>query len=251
MNSAKTAGRLAALEKVVKHGIALLLPGGVLAFAGASTLLGGAFLHRWLTWPALGVGASLLLLGNLYLVRAAGVEVERFVAWFPGCLLVLPYSIAAAAALGLYRAFSPEPFADEIAPRLWLGSAPLAFGRADVDRIGAGAVLNVCAEFGDLAGLGRDRPYRRVPMFDGLAPTPRQLDEAVAWAAEQHRAGKVVLVHCAQGHGRSATVMAALLAELGIDGAEAALERIRKARPGARPSAAQRDAVIARGRRST
>jgi hypothetical protein len=226
----------------VKHGIALLLLGGVLAFAGASTLLGWGLLHRWLAWPALGVGASLLLLGNLYLVRAAGVEAERVVAGFPGCLLVLPYSIAAAASLGLYRAFSPEPFADEIAPRLWLGSAPLTFGRADVDRIGAGAVLNVCAEFGDLAGLG---------LFDGLAPTSRQLEEAVGWAAEQHRAGKSVFVHCAQGHGRSATVMAAVLVELGIDGAEAALERIRKARPGARPSPAQRDAVIARARRST
>ncbi len=235
----------------MKHGVALLLLGGVLAFAGASTLLGGELLHRGLAWPALTIGASLLLLGNLYLVRAAGVEVERVVAGFPGFLLVLPYSIAAAVSLGLYRAFSPEPFADEIAPRLWLGSAPLTFGRADVDRIGAGAVLNVCAEFGDLAGLGRDRPYRRVPMFDGLAPTPRQLEEAVGWAAEQHRAGKSVLIHCAQGHGRSATVMAAVLVELGIDGAEAALDRIRKARPGARPSAAQRDAVTSRARRST
>jgi protein-tyrosine phosphatase len=54
-----------------------------------------------------------------------------------------------------------------------------------------------------------------------------------------------VLIHCAQGHGRTATIAAAVLArlELAAD-AEEALSRIRAVRPFAIPSREQKAALI-------
>ena len=42
-------------------------------------------------------------------------------------------------------------------------------------------------------------------------PAPRVLTDAVAWIDEQLADGRTVLVHCAKGRGRSATVVAAYL----------------------------------------
>ncbi len=203
---------------VYAAGLSIL--GLALIGAGSATLTGVDLMHRWVAPPAIAVGASLLYLGACYAFR------RRPAGW-----AILPYSLAAITALGLYRVVSREPFADEIAPRLWLGSAPLVFSGSLVARTGATAVLNVTAEFGNLARL--KLAYKRVAMLDGVAPTAGQLSEAAAWAAEQYRAGGVVLVHCAQGHGRSATTMAKLLLELGIEpDPDAAIARVSKARPG-------------------
>ena len=210
------------------HSTGLLVLGLALLGAGTATLAGVDLVHRWAAPPAIVVGLSLAYLGVMYALR------RRPWGW-----AILPYSIAAMTTLGLYRAISSEPFADEIAPRLWLGSAPLFFSRRAVARTGAQAVLNVTAEFGNLARLDLD--YHRVAMLDGVAPTPGQLQEAVAWAAGRHREGKTVLVHCAQGHGRSAAVMAKLLVELAIEpDIDKAIARITAARPGIRISAGTR-----------
>ncbi|MHC5020159.1 MAG: dual specificity protein phosphatase family protein [Planctomycetota bacterium] len=49
----------------------------------------------------------------------------------------------------------------------------------------------------------------------------------------QRRAGRTVLVHCAQGHGRSATVCAAVLVQMGdVDGVDAAVALLKQKRPG-------------------
>lgn len=43
------------------------------------------------------------------------------------------------------------------------------------------------------------------------APNTEQIQEGVDWAQEQLAAGNSVYIHCAHGHGRSATVLACLL----------------------------------------
>lgn len=48
-------------------------------------------------------------------------------------------------------------------------------------------------------------------MWDTHAPTAQQIEVGVQWALAQRAAGRPVLVHCAHGHGRSATVLAAIL----------------------------------------
>jgi hypothetical protein len=53
--------------------------------------------------------------------------------------------------------------------------------------------------------------YLNLPVWDTHAPTPQAIDRAVAWALAERRAGRGVYVHCAHGHGRSATVAGAVL----------------------------------------
>ena len=62
-----------------------------------------------------------------------------------------------------------------------------------------------------------------------------EIADGAVWVIERLRAGQRVLVHCAVGMNRSATVCcAALIVEEGLS-AEAALARVRAHHPWARP----------------
>ncbi len=206
-------------------------------------------------WPgptqgiALWAGGVALLLAGMYLGKAAGAAPETALARLGPltALLLVPYTTFGILVVLLNRLVSAEPMADRVAPRLWLGGTPLPLGRRRVAALGVDAVLNLCIEFPDLARLApAGMAYCRVPLLDGAAPHPLQLDEAVRWAEEHYRQGRTVLVHCAQGHGRSATVATALLVRLGLHAdPETAREAIRGIRPGIRLGPGQR-AVVAR-----
>lgn len=77
--------------------------------------------------------------------------------------------------------------------------------------------------------------YFHLPIRDGDVPGP---DFEQAWAGagaqlrQRLRAGEKILIHCKGGLGRTGTVAARLLVELGID-PEEAIRRVRAARPGA------------------
>ncbi len=58
--------------------------------------------------------------------------------------------------------------------------------------------------------------YLCVPTFDRLCPSPSSLRASVDWALTQRASGKDVVVHCAFGHGRSATVLLACLLASGV-----------------------------------
>ena len=236
----------------LRYSALLGLLGALLTLPAVSALLGAPSPPEWslvarglVAWP----GAVALLLSLMYLGKAAGGAPERSLfalGPFAGILL-LPYTIFGLLVLLLSRARSREPLADPVAAGVWVGGMPLPAGRERMLGLGVGAVLNLCIEFPDLAGVrAAGIPYRRIPLLDGAAPHPDQLDEAVRWAEEQHRQGRTVYVHCAQGHGRSATVATALLVRLGVHAdPEAAREAIQAARPGTRLGPAQR-AVVAR-----
>jgi protein-tyrosine phosphatase len=103
----------------------------------------------------------------------------------------------------------------------------------------ADQVLDLTSEFSEAEPL-RTKFYLNVPMLDGVAPTLSQLNEAVDWLRTAMRSGPT-FVHCALGHGRSATVaIAFLLAEGYANTVEEGLELVRKRRSPVRLSRGQR-----------
>jgi hypothetical protein len=160
-------------------------------------------------------------------------------------LLILPYRAIAGLVLLIAGAVGREPPWHPLADGLVVGRLPFPWEVARLRREGIDAVLNLCWEFDGLSpddGLAT----ARVPILDGTPPTPRQFDEAAERVARWRSEGRCVLIHCAQGHGRTATIAAACLVRLGLAAdASSALAIVRAARPGARPSRAQ-EAALAR-----
>lgn len=73
--------------------------------------------------------------------------------------------------------------------------------------------------------------YLHEPVVDFSPPTEEQLDRIMVFIGRQaEEAGRLVLVHCGAGLGRSGTVAAAYLVKLGME-PKAAIARVRELRP--------------------
>jgi protein-tyrosine phosphatase len=111
-----------------------------------------------------------------------------------------------------YERIMGQRWFDQIEPQLWLGGAP--HYRRDYAFIrdkGITAVLNIRAEredntaFYDRHGI----THTQVKVLDVTVPNEEAIDASVDFIHEQVQDGRTVLVHCAKGRGRSATVLAA------------------------------------------
>ncbi len=157
-------------------------------------------------------------------------------------LLFWPYHLVNAVNLHLVALLGREHAVDEVLPGIWVGRR---MTRLDGEWIRPGrfaAVVDATAEFPELAPL-RHPAYHCVPLLDLTAPTPEQMRAAVAFI-HLHLPSGDVFIHCAAGHGRSATLAAAwLLSTGGASDAEAAEARLRLARPGIHLNSEQRRAL--------
>lgn len=94
---------------------------------------------------------------------------------------------------------------------------------------------------------GRLAPHglveHHIPVPDFHAPTPAQLDAAVAIIKAAVAAGERIVLHCGAGLGRAGTVAACYLVAMGQDAA-AAIQNVRSVRPGAVETEEQVAAVV-------
>jgi hypothetical protein len=137
------------------------------------------------------------------------------------------------------RRLGSEPPTQVIGPGVHIGRRPLARDvPPDVRHI-----VDLTAEFHVAEGVVDGRRYTCVRLLDATAPSDvvlaRLVDDIV-------RRDEPVLIHCAQGHGRSALVVACVLIARGdcVD-ADAALARITGIRPAVALKPAQRRALDA------
>jgi protein-tyrosine phosphatase len=210
---------------------AVVFAGFSVYLAVVGVALGGP---GWLLlWPAL----SFLVVAAAYAGLGPGLLGKRpdgRIAWWAAAPL-LPYLIITWGLWRLLRSFSREPCCQEVAAGLWLGRRPLPEDLPpDID-----LVVDLTAEFPEPRGVRDGRTYLCLPTLDTLAPDEGAFGELVRRVA---RWPGRAYVHCASGHGRSATVAAAVLIVRGLArDAKEAEALLRRVRPGVRLKKAQRE----------
>jgi protein-tyrosine phosphatase len=136
----------------------------------------------------------------------------------------------------LARSLTDEPVGNEVAPGVWVRRRP----RRHELPAGIAIVVDLCAELPEAPGVAAGGRYLAIPTLDATAPAPGEIARAVDAVLA---APGAAFIHCAFGHGRSATVAAAVLVRRGdatLDGVERTL---RAARPRIGLNAHQRRAL--------
>jgi protein-tyrosine phosphatase len=152
-------------------------------------------------------------------------------------VLLLPFLLFTWAVWSLQTLLSRGQAAHQVDSGFWLGR------RLRPSEVAAGVtlIIDLTAEFPEPSGTPRGRQYLCVPTLDSCAPDSNLPIEAIQRALQCDGG---VLAHCANGSGRSSTVVAAILIARGVwADVHAAEDYLRSMRPGVRLYPAQRAAV--------
>lgn len=216
----------------MRFGLLILAQG--LALAGLAAQLGG---WGWLlAWPAV----ASVVVAVAYLADWTwifGKRADGSLRWLPH-LLLGPFLWATWAVWHLARRLGREPASHEVVPGLWLGRRPFLEELPP----GCALVVDMTAEFPAHKAILAGVPYVCIPTLDGTPPAAEL--EAVLQRIDD--AAGPVYIHCAAGHGRSATLAACVLIRRGLaHDVHEAQARLRASRPSVRLHRAQRARVAA------
>lgn len=160
-------------------------------------------------------------------------------------LLHWPYHLLNLCLFTLIRCFGREKPCDEIVDGVFLGRRLTHGDEALLARLAFRSTLDLTSEFTEHASLRLLPGYLCIPLLDTSAPSSEQLRKGVAFMAD---APRPLLVHCAMGHGRSATFVAAHLLAQGLAGSVNEAEaQVRAHRPAVDLHDGQREALAAFG----
>lgn len=191
--------------------------------------------HVWLLlWPA----AVMIAVAIVYLAqapRALGKRSDGTLAWW-AWLAWAPLFGYMRLLHELARSLTDEPVANEVAPGVWVGRRP----RIHELPPGIAVIVDLCAELPAAPGVAADRSYLAIPTLDATAPTAAEIARAVDAVLG---ANGPAFIHCAFGHGRSATVAAALLVRRGAATLADVEATLRASRPRIGLNADQRRAL--------
>jgi protein-tyrosine phosphatase len=195
---------------------------GFLVVAGALAYLAIATHEYVWLWPAAILAGAWLV----YILSAPAAFLKRPDGTLPWYAWAVWWPVFAWQWFGheFVRAFSKEPVANEVGPGVWVGRRPRAHELPRDIKV----VVDLCAELPAARGVQDGRVYVTIPTLDARAPTPAQIAEAVDQVIA---ADGPAFIHCAFGHGRSATVAAAVLVRRG----QATLEDVERTMKAIRP----------------
>ena len=195
---------------------------------------------RALAWIAIWPGISFILVGCAY----GSVGPALFGKQSNGRLaivnftLLLPYIVLAWATWAIARLVTSEPPCSEVSPGLWIGRRPLT-RELPPD---LAVVVDLTCELWEPGRIRRMPGYVCQPTLDESFPPPPRSAELIRRLASMRG---TMLIHCAQGHGRSATLAAAVMVARGVaSDFEDATRRVKLARPAIRNHPAQRKLAI-------
>ncbi len=215
----------------MRYAVIFLLLGA--GFATIGIRHGG---QRWaLLWPA----ASTLLVGAGYAGLGSRVFGKRRNGRYPIWAWVLhaPFLLMTLGIWYLQRWLIRENASDEVAPGIWVGRRPLC---REIPP-GVKWVVDLTAEFWIARRVCAGREYVCYPTLDAHVTSDAAFLEAVREIAALEGG---LYIHCAQGHGRSAAVTAALMIIRGLAADVDEAERIMiAARPKVWLNKPQRDLV--------
>lgn len=211
----------------MRYGVVFLLMAAYLAVLAIA--VGG---WAWaLLWPALAFAlAAVAYFGvgpRVFGKRPTGViaPVHR--------AMMLPFLLFVWGVWHLVRRADTKPAYHEIVPGLFMGRR-LASHELPPD---LALVVDLTAEFDEPADIRNSPRYRSLPILDAGVPDARQFSAVVAEVAA---ARGPVFIHCAQGHGRSGLLIAAVLLARGLATTPAeAITIIQRTRPRVRLRPAQ------------
>ncbi len=172
-----------------------------------------------------GVGLAFAFIGPRAFLKKSNGQLSLLSYVFYG-----PYHLLNWFSLLAFRRGGKENAFDQIEENVVLGCRLSQSDQHEIERLGIQSVLDLTCEFSEIPALRR-LSYRCIPTLDTRAPSLELLQDGAKWIEEQAAKGPVY-VHCALGHGRSATFVAAYLLLSGkARTPQGAIEQIRLLRP--------------------